>query len=984
MSRIKALLFLILSVGAAWLAPVYGADEPAPLFVAPEKATDDDLTPLVTKQNAGKKTPAKNPAPEKRGDVIEQPAVRVEEKKPVVVESKPAPVEEKKEEVKAPVAVEKPIEKIEEKKPIVEVKPAPAPEVKVVAPVEVKPVAPAPVAEPEVKKPVAPVAEPEVKKPVAPVAEPEVKKPAAPVAEPEVKKPVAPVAEPEVKKPVVEPKPAVAAEQKPTVVAEPPKEVAAEKKPEPVQPTANAAAPKEEPTTLAGADLAPPLPEQEQKVVDIIQGAFGGQGRAVFKNKKAQRIYAGQAVLKGIEKNLIIQRQEKQEEIAKAARMEARAVFDPVFTVSFNHQMFSQNNRLEKVTKFQRAAVPDLRPQLADPNAPPVPGTFVEDIASLSTPKIPIKEILFDQPIEPGFKKLVGIERAIASEENINGPSQTEAPSFSIQQQLPWGPVMFMTLSSKKNESFFDDGPDPILDLKLQQAKILKQRAIQNDPTLTADQKAAAIRNLANDPEVAALKQAFDRSARKFATTSRPWSSSFTGGVNTPVPFTKDWGPYSRADLGIKLADLDKERAYWDTKTVVNNTLAQIDFAYWDLVGTMENLRAVTENRKLLEGLYDITKKMADAQRIKGQGLLQVESQLASVREQEEAAWSDYIKASNALTFLLDDPQDSIFIPAGWTKALTEQLKWKPEDAYKIAFDNRPELKAQKISKNASDVLLAFAKNQVRPDLKYGLSFTVSQNNKPFGFKTWSQSLDAMVGGGKDGKHIVEVPVKGVFTPTNISQVKQVEKADDTNGPDNRVHSHTLVYNWPFLNRAVKANLKDAQASDDQQELVVNITENSVEQDVGNASVNLMSAKEQSDIANETYRLSVSAYDDAKKLLDLDKLTQFEIVSRSRDVLFSDLARIAANIGFKKAETELLRAEGILPNVYPGLRSINAIDDVRIKALASRRALRYFTPLPVETETAQPSPDAAQPEAGAAKEGVAEVKKEPAAATSGN
>jgi outer membrane protein TolC len=971
MSRIKALLFLIVSVGAVWLAPVHGADEPAPLFVAPDKATDDDLTPLVTKQNAGKKTPAKNPATEKRGDVVEQPAVRVEEKKPVVVESKPAPVEEKKEvpEVRAPVAVEKPAEKIEEKKPVVEVKPAPAPEVKVVAPVEVKPVAPVPVAEPEVKKPVAPV---------APVAEPEVKKPLAPVAEPEVKKPVAPVAEPEVKKPVAEPKPAVAAEQKPPVVAEPIKEVVAEKKPEATPPTANAAAPKEEPTTLSGADLAPPLPEQEQKVFDLIKS---GESRALFKSKKAfQPIYAGQAVLKGIEKNLFIQRQEKQEEIAKAARMEARAVFDPVFTVSFNHQMFSQNNRLEKVTKFQRAAVPDLRPQLADPNAPPVPGTFVEDIASLSTPKIPIKEILFDKPIDPGFKKLVGIERAIASEENINGPSQTEAPSFSIQQQLPWGPVMFMTLSSKKNESYFDDGPDPILDLKLQQAKILKQRAIEQDPTLTADQKAAAIRNLANDPEVAALKQAFDRSARKFATTSRPWSSSFTGGVSTPVPFTKDWGPYSRADLGIKLADLDKERAYWDTKTVVNNTLAQIDFAYWDIVGAMESLRAVTENRKLMEELYDGKKKLLDAGRMLKKDLLQVEAQLATVREQEEAAWSTYVQASNALTFLLNDPSDTIFIPTGWTKALTEQLKWKPEDAYKIAFDNRPELKAQKIGKDASEVLLAFAKNQVRPDLKYGLSFTVSQNNKPFGFKTWSQSLDAMVGGGKDGKHIVEVPVKGVFTPTNISQVKQVEKADDTNGPDNRVHSHTLAYNWPFLNRAVKANLKDAQASDQQQEFVVNITENSVEQDVGNASVNLMSAKEQSDISNEAYRLAVSNYENAGKL----DITMFELVSRSRDLLFADVARIAANIGFKKAETELLRAEGILPNVYPGLRSINAIDDVRLKGLASRRALRYFTPLPVETETAQPPADAAQPEAGAAKEGVAEVKKEPAAATSGN
>lgn len=947
MSRIKALLFLLLA-GTAWFAPVYGADEPAPIFVAPDKATDDDLTPLVTKQGGDKKIPAKTPATErKRADVVEQPAVRVEEKKavpeqkPVIVESKPAP--------------------IVERKPVVEVKPAPAPEAKAATPAV----------------PVAPVAEPEVKKPVAPVAESEVKKPAAPVAEPEVKKPAAPVAEPEVKKPVV-------AEQKPPVVAEPSKETAAEKKSEPVQPAA-APVEKEVTTTVSAADLAPPLPENEQKMLDMIQQALAGQGRAYFKNKKSQRIYAGQAVLKGIEKNLVIQRQEKQEDIARAARMEARAVFDPVFTVSFNHQMFQTNNRLEKVTKFQRAAVPDLRPQLADPNAPPVPGTFVEDIASLSTPKIPIKEILFDKQIDPGFKKLVGIERAIASEENINGPNQTEAPSFSIQQQLPWGPVIFMTLSSKKNEGFFDDGPDPILDLKLQQAKILKQRAIENDATLTADQKAAAIRNLANDPEIAALKQAFDRSARKFASHGRPWSSSFTGGVTTPIPGTKDWGPYSRADLGIKLADLDKERAYWDTKTVVNNTLAQIDFAYWDLVGAIESLRAVTENRKLVEAAHENNKKRLDAGRLLQPDLLQSEAQVASVKEQEEAAWSSFIQASNFLTFLLDDDKDSIFVPAGWTKALSEQLKWKPEDAYKIAGENRPELKAQKIGGKSSDVLLHFAKNQVRPDLKYGLSFTVSQNNKPFGFKTWSQSLDAMVGAGKSGKHIVEVPVKGVGTPANLSQVKQVLKADDTNGPDNRVHSHTLAYNWPFKNRAVKAGLKEAEASFAQQNFVIDLTENSVEQDVGNAVVNALSAKEQSDIAAETYKLAVSAFDDAGKLLEVGNITVFQFVSHSRDILFADLARINASITLKKAETELLRAEGILPNVYPGMRSINGLDETRLKALASRRALRYFQPIDVETGPAQPEAGTAQPESGAAKEGVAEAKNEPAAApASGN
>ena len=42
--------------------------------------------------------------------------------------------------------------------------------------------------------------------------------------------------------------------------------------------------------------------------------------------------------------------------------------------------------------------------------------------------------------------------------------------------------------------------------------------------------------------------------------------------------------------------------------------------------------------------------------------------------------------------------------------------------------------------------------------------------------------LGAFFGAGKDGKHLVEVPVKGVSTPANLNQVKQVETMQTTSG----------------------------------------------------------------------------------------------------------------------------------------------------------------------------------------------------------
>ncbi len=93
---------------------------------------------------------------------------------------------------------------------------------------------------------------------------------------------------------------------------------------------------KEEPVVLS-AKVATTLPEHEQKIQVIIREAFAEAGRPYFKNRKPQELYAQEAVLKGIEKNLGIQRAGKSEDSVKAALEETRALFDPVLTATYSH-----------------------------------------------------------------------------------------------------------------------------------------------------------------------------------------------------------------------------------------------------------------------------------------------------------------------------------------------------------------------------------------------------------------------------------------------------------------------------------------------------------------------------------------------------------------------------------------------------------------------------------------------------------------------
>src|SRR5207245_91734 len=68
-----------------------------------------------------------------------------------------------------------------------------------------------------------------------------------------------------------------------------------------------------------------------------------------------------------------------------------------------------------------------------------------------------------------------------------------------------------------------------------------------------------------------------------------------------------------------------------------------------------------------------------------------------------------------------------------------------------------PDLKAQAISAQASELVLNFARNQARPDLTLVNNFGFSQDPSLFGFKTLPDSLAALFGSGTTSGHRVYV-----------------------------------------------------------------------------------------------------------------------------------------------------------------------------------------------------------------------------------
>jgi outer membrane protein TolC len=694
------------------------------------------------------------------------------------------------------------------------------------------------------------------------------------------------------------------------------------------QPVAADAVKKEEAAPKAEAKR-PPLPEAEQKVHALIKDAFAGaKARGYMKGRVAQEVFPAQAVLMALERNLSIETTRKGEEIAAAAKMEARAVFDPFITVSYTHTNKSTNTRMEKVHTFQRRTVNDIRD-----------GANVLDMAGQAIPKFPQKRIVFSNPRPQGYF----IKRNIASLELPNGPEEVDNYNFRVDQQMPWGPSAFLLLASRRQETLYDDGPDAEIDQR-----------IQNLNTIIADPNVSDAEKEAVRLQQQELIRLFKRTVFKFSSYNRPWTSSFTLGGFVPVPLTKDWGKYARADVSITLAGLDQERAFYDTKTVIDITLRNVDHLYWDLVAAMENLRAAVENRTILEALQQSTQKALDAGRVTIYAKHQIDTQLAGVKELEEQAWSAYLQTSNALANQLDADDNVVLLPAGYSENLAKQMVPNFSDAYAVALENRPDLKAQQVGGRVSEILLRHQINQRRPDLKYTPTLKFAQNTKPLGYKSVGASLGALfLGDGSEGRFPVNVPNKGISRPAAESQIHQLF-LENKNGPDLRQHSHTLSYAWPYKNRAAKAAVEEVTADRDRADINIEISVRTVEQNVGDAIADILSAREQSRLAMEQYNLAKQQYDEAGKLMDAGKMTEFEILSRTSDLLNADLNRIASSAAYKKAESQLLQAEGILANTYNQARSESEVDDVRLEALAQGGALRFFKPVTVQPD-AQPA-----------------------------
>lgn len=429
----------------------------------------------------------------------------------------------------------------------------------------------------------------------------------------------------------------------------------------------------------------------DNAVIEATRKALGRTGRDA--PARTREMALREAALLALHKNLDVRRSHLRRAIAERALTEADAVFDPVFLISVGAALRDQFRRVEHPNKFK-------------PNSEFIPvgtrdssGTLcTESQARLDTTtgrrgchrvmlgkNSPVQFIEYDRERKAGYYNT----EVVANQPPIEGPLYSYTGAASIQQQLPWGGRLDLTLATTFKNTFYVNNRD--------------------NPTVAT-----------------------------FGAYGRPWISVATFAADHPLPFTRGFGRLAPANADRDTAKMGIEAAEFDARSVINTTLLNVDTVYWTLVGAVQRLNAAAQSLKLAEEMQKRVRRRYELELAVESDRAQAEAQVARLRAAQQRLFAEYVAASEQLRQLLDSEEDALVLPVGYRAVLAGAPATVQDGELSL---NNPAYQRQAVAVRIADLARAVREDQTRPDLRATGSAQFSQSNGVFGYSYPGQSL---------------------------------------------------------------------------------------------------------------------------------------------------------------------------------------------------------------------------------------------------
>jgi len=212
-------------------------------------------------------------------------------------------------------------------------------------------------------------------------------------------------------------------------------------------------------------------------------------------------------------------------------------------------------------------------------------------------------------------------------------------------------------------------------------------------------------------------------SSESFLTINPRYGSTLT--FEFTQPLLRNFGPTAtRRAILVARNNRDISRSVF--RGILMDTVTQVEQAYWNLVYSIENLRAKEESLKYAKDLLYKNQKELEAGLIPPLDIINAKAEVAGREADIIQAEAEVRNNGDRLATLINLPRAEgepppVLVPTD--RPRLEEKVLGLDEAVSVALENRPELEAGRTRIRTSDVNLSVARNGLLPDLSLNASY---------------------------------------------------------------------------------------------------------------------------------------------------------------------------------------------------------------------------------------------------------------------
>ncbi len=378
---------------------------------------------------------------------------------------------------------------------------------------------------------------------------------------------------------------------------------------------------------------------------------------------------------------------------------------------------------------------------------------------------------------------------------------------------------------------------------------------------------------------------------RNFQTINPRYGSTLR--LNFSQSLLRDFGlKYGRRDIIV--AGYNQEISEENFQRTLEETIYNVELAYWNLVYARENLKVRQQSLKLAQELLEKNKVEIEAGTLPPIELLTAESEVstrqADILESEALVknYEDQLRVVINLGAEMEDAKKVQIIPTDSPSVEKREISY--EEAMGIALQKRPDLEAIRTELKSREFNFSYAKNQLLPNLQFTLGY-------------WSPGIS-----GDQLLYRDNNPMTGDIIGTIPG--KKSDALKDAFGFKYKNWSIGFVFTLPISNVVTKANYAQAKLNLEQSRLKLKNQQLQLDLEIGNA-VRAVETNYQRAVAYRTAReLAEQKLEAEEEKFKVGMSTNYLVLQYQRDLVNAQTMELKALIDYNVSLANLDRAMG--------------------------------------------------------------------------